>query len=193
MKTYIYAIKNLVNNKVYIGSTKSIKRRQHEHFYHLKKQTHHSYHLQQSYNKYGKDKFAFYILEECSIDNRKEKEIYYIESYKCYKREFGYNVYEPDSNNFKCSEETRFKIQNTDYIKDKRVSVDAYTTEGVFKGNFVSLADCAKEFGIPNCIVGQILNNKGRKSFKGLTFTFEREPFTYQTSVMKRDMQRFYK
>jgi len=30
---YIYAIKNLINDKMYVGSTKSIKRRKYHHFY----------------------------------------------------------------------------------------------------------------------------------------------------------------
>lgn len=59
----IYVIKNLINNKVYIGSSKNLTRRKNRHFLELKKQIHHNNYLQNSYNKYGKTAFVFHILE----------------------------------------------------------------------------------------------------------------------------------
>lgn len=190
MKAYIYAIKNLANNKMYIGSTKFIKNRQYEHFRTLSKGNHHSPYLQKSYNKYGKDKFAFYLLEECTSENRKERELYYITFYKTFNRDFGYNVYEPDENKFKCSIETIAKIKRAKV--DKFTSVDVYKTSGEFLSSHESINECARVLAIRMTIISQILLSK-RKSYKGLTFTKKGEPFNYKPSKMARDMEKFIK
>lgn len=61
----IYCITNILNNHKYIGSSKNIRCRIQQHHYYLKKNTHHSCHLQRAYNKYGQDKFVIIILETC--------------------------------------------------------------------------------------------------------------------------------
>lgn len=63
MKASIYQILNNVNGKFYIGSTTNFSRRRTNHLWHLKKGTHSSRKLQNSYNKYGEDKFIFLNLE----------------------------------------------------------------------------------------------------------------------------------
>jgi group I intron endonuclease len=60
----IYQIRNTVNGKVYIGSTvRSFKKRWKEHKTDLNSKNHHSLLLQRAWDKYGKDCFAFEILE----------------------------------------------------------------------------------------------------------------------------------
>lgn len=176
---------------MYIGSTKSLKSRKYKHFYQLKKGNHHSIHLQNSYNKYGKDKFAFYILERCTIDNRKERELYYINFNKSYKREFGYNIYEPNEDNFKCSNETIEKIRKAH--EKIFVSVDVYDIQGNFLNSFDSSIACSKYYDFSSSsIISEILKKK-RKSYKGMTFVKKGEPFNYTSSLMQRDMSKFYK
>lgn len=192
MTTYIYAIKNLVNNKVYIGSTKSPKNRKYEHFWRLKKNIHHSQHLQRSYNKYGKDFFSYYILEECDSNIRKEKEIFYINKFQSYKRDFGYNVYEPNEQNFTCSPETIEKIKNTEYIKSYKVALDLYDLNGNFIETFDSQTDCYKKFKIPISCISLILRGK-RKKYRNFTVVRKGENFDYIPSKMQRNMSKFYK
>lgn len=68
---YIYMIKNKVNNKVYIGQTKSIEIRWKEHINKLKANKHVNVHLQNSWNKYGLDSFEFLIIDSAeSIDEK---------------------------------------------------------------------------------------------------------------------------
>ena len=61
----IYCIKNILNNKKYIGSTLHFMVRLRSHFYQLRKNIHCNIHLQNAYNKYGLKFFRFMILEEC--------------------------------------------------------------------------------------------------------------------------------
>lgn len=59
----VYRILNTETGKCYYGSTKNPKERMKRHFNNLKRGTHHSFLLQEDYNKYGKDAFRFEVLE----------------------------------------------------------------------------------------------------------------------------------
>jgi group I intron endonuclease len=61
----IYQIKNLINNKIYIGSSYNINARMGQHFSNLKHNKHANPKLQAAYNKYGKENFIFKILITC--------------------------------------------------------------------------------------------------------------------------------
>lgn len=73
-KTGVYQIRNLINDKIYIGSTalnkktKSMSgfyRRFEHHKQALRTNTHHNSHLQRAWNKYGEESFRFLILSTC--------------------------------------------------------------------------------------------------------------------------------
>ncbi len=87
--TGIYRILNITNNKCYVGSSISLHHRKNEHFRDLRKNVHHSVKLQRAYNKYGYDKFSFEVLENCTKEELKIKEEFWIKELKTYK--FGYN------------------------------------------------------------------------------------------------------
>jgi group I intron endonuclease len=94
----VYRIVNNINKKVYIGSTGSkggFKKRWSYHLSDLRQNKHHSRHLQRAWNKYGEDSFVFEILE--IIENfTKEtlliREQYYLDFYKSYDVNLGYNI-----------------------------------------------------------------------------------------------------
>jgi len=65
MRGGIYCIENLKNGKKYIGQTVNLERRKHEHFWMLEGNNHDNGHLQNSYNKYGKNNFKFRVLLYC--------------------------------------------------------------------------------------------------------------------------------
>jgi len=59
----IYKIRNVVNNKFYVGSTTDTRERFRTHRSRLRKGVHHCRHLQSSWNKYGEDCFKFEVQE----------------------------------------------------------------------------------------------------------------------------------
>ncbi len=61
----IYIIRNIVNGKCYIGSSKNCYTRKRKHFSELDRNNHRNSHLQRAHNKYGKDNFTFEVLYFC--------------------------------------------------------------------------------------------------------------------------------
>lgn len=111
----IYKIENKNNGKVYIGQSNNIERRFKEHLY---KQ---DLYIEQIIAQEGENNFSFDILEECSIEELNEKEIYYIQLfdsyYNGYNFSFGGNCQSGDKNaNAKLTEEDVIYIR-TQYAK----------------------------------------------------------------------------
>lgn len=88
----IYCIKNIKNNKKYIGLSKDIARRWCEHRSELNRNVHTNSCLQNAWNKYGEESFEFYIVELCDSQDLIDKEVYYIRKYKTLSHENGYNI-----------------------------------------------------------------------------------------------------
>jgi len=88
----IYIIRNIKNNKAYIGSTVNIRKRFGHHKWALKYNKHSNLHLQRSWNLYGENNFEFSILEECKSDMLLVREDYFMECYKSRNTEFGFNL-----------------------------------------------------------------------------------------------------
>lgn len=88
----IYQIRNLVNGKIYVGSSKEINKRWTKHRIDLRKNCHHSILLQRAWNKYGKENFVFEIMEETDKKSLIIREQYYLDLLKSYDRKIGYNI-----------------------------------------------------------------------------------------------------
>ena len=87
----IYTITNIKNGKLYVGSSKNIYRRWKDHKNMLRRNEHHSQHLQAAWNKYGKDNFIFEVIEKCKEEDLLIREQYYIDLYCSFDSYFGYN------------------------------------------------------------------------------------------------------
>lgn len=121
----IYCILNRANGKRYIGSSKSVHYRwKQQHKPDLKNNKHGNQHLQNAWNKYGESNFEFLILEECSIDVLEIKEEYWLDQFKSYERQCGYNLTKICNGKHIISEETKEKMsqswQNSE-IREKRI------------------------------------------------------------------------
>ena len=90
MVGFIYIIRNTINNKVYIGQTRtSIEQRWSEHLRHARygKQI-----INRAMRKHGTSNFYIETLEICDVSLLNEREIYYIDLYDATNKNKGYNV-----------------------------------------------------------------------------------------------------
>ena len=89
----IYCIRNKVTDKVYIGSAMNFKVRKSQHLSSLRKNKHHSIHLQRSWNKYGGEAFEFSVLEKIEDkENLIQEEQKWMDYYCSYNEYKGYNI-----------------------------------------------------------------------------------------------------
>lgn len=111
MKYGIYQIRNLINNKCYIGSAagKGFNNRWKSHINDLKKQKHHSSKLQNAWNKYGIENFIFEVLLCCDPKNCLFYEQIALDYYKP-----EYNICSTAGSTFglRYSAESKLKISN---------------------------------------------------------------------------------
>lgn len=189
----IYEIKNLINNKSYIGSSLNINKRKIAHFSYLRRNNHPNKHLQNSYNKYGVDNFKFNILEICVIENIIEKEQFYIDNYKpqynkrlIAESNFGWKPSEEHIKQFsikmkgegnyfyglKHSEESKEKMRLAKLGKPSLKTkfpgqhISKYTLEMKFIESYKSLKECAIKNNLPyKWFIETINKNKEYKGF----------------------------
>lgn len=89
----VYSIRNTVNDKRYIGSAAhSLRRRILDHKYRLNSGTHVNKHLQNAWRRYGPTSFKFTILVRCHPESCLEKEQEYLDKFKSFLPECGYNI-----------------------------------------------------------------------------------------------------
>ena len=146
-KSGIYVIRNIVNDKVYIGKAKDLSSRKSSHFSQLNSGKHSNKKLQSEYNLYGKNIFAFEVLE--ITDDLKNRESYYVNKFNSI--ENGYNI--DDIDKPKCKPIIQSLI-NDDYIME-----------------FPSISEASRQTGINKCMISFICNGK-YESIRGYKFKF---------------------
>ena len=87
----VYCIRNIINNKRYVGISTSLHYRIKKHYHQLINNIHHNKYLQRSFNKYGIDSFVVEVLEVVPETNLLLKEHYYQALFKTTDNSFGYN------------------------------------------------------------------------------------------------------
>lgn len=87
----VYLIRNVENEKVYIGYSKDVERRLRQHSNGLKRGKHHNSHLQAAWFLYGLDAFQFLTIEKCDISIVAQREAYWIQFYDACNHKTGYN------------------------------------------------------------------------------------------------------
>ena len=109
----IYCIRNIINNKSYIGSAIKFKSRKNQHFSELRRNIHTNGRLQNAFNKYGEENFVFEIL--CIVENKYNLihiEDLYIKLFDTSNRNIGYNICSKAGSllGFKFSDESKKKM-----------------------------------------------------------------------------------
>ena len=130
MKTGIYTITNLLNNKIYVGSTiLSFNKRFNQHKHLLRKNKHHSKYLQNSWNKYGEENFVFKILDYVLPEFCLSTEIYWINLLNAKNVNYGYNTNDPEKGRLGVlhTKESKLKMRNAQlgeksHMYDKKLS-----------------------------------------------------------------------
>ncbi len=109
----IYMIRNLINNKVYIGKSLNIYARIIEHTYKLNKGLSDSSHLQSSWLKHGSKNFDYSILEIIKdTDEIARRELFWMHALKTLDKNYGYNLRSDSDSEMIVHESTRKKISN---------------------------------------------------------------------------------
>lgn len=199
LKSGIYKIVNKLNGKIYIGSAVNLSNRKSSHFSKLRKNKHFNNHLQNSFNKYGKDNFEFIILEECNVENLIEREQYYIDNFKpqynkriiaesnigCKRTKKQIEASRQFMKNLKRDKEWNSNISKG--LKEKghkptaealrlswevtRKKVAQYSKEGVFLNKYDSIHSAARSLNLSFQNISSVCNGI-RKSTGGFNFKF---------------------
>lgn len=142
MNGFIYIIKNTINNKVYIGQTRtSVNQRWLEHLRHAK---YGDQVINRAMRKYGIDKFYIETLEICDVKILDEREMYYIDLYNSTDKSKGYNVSIGG---------------NTPKFKRKVLSISELIN--LYVQEEFTLEEIAKKFNVSRYIISTELKNAG--------------------------------
>ena len=108
----IYRYYNIVNGKSYVGRAKNLRHRHIEHLSLLNKGIEPCTKLNNAWQKYGADKFAYEVLCYCDEEDLNAMERMYIEHFDSFRN--GYNCNEGGSGNsgFTHTDETKQRISN---------------------------------------------------------------------------------
>ena len=91
-KSGVYQIRNLINDKVYVGSSNNLYIRRSVHFNYLVQKKHINSYLQNAYNKYGEINFLFEVIEYCDEKSLLLVEQKWMNNKRSYERDKGYNI-----------------------------------------------------------------------------------------------------
>lgn len=156
----IYLIKNLFNDKVYIGSAKKLISRLSNHRHLLNNNKHHSVHLQHAWNKCGEDVFIFGVIKiVINLNELTKIEQKYIDKYKSSKDKYGYNICPLAKNNLGSKHQRgiedkkrRMTGRGNNFYNKK------HTPEALFK---ISENNIQKKLTIENINEIKLLNTQG--------------------------------
>lgn len=110
---YVYVLRNLVNDKVYVGQTKNPCQRKSAYFFNARKGSDKP--LYRSIRKHGEENFLFEIIEECEDTLINKKERYWVSHYDSFNSKNGYNLISGGNQRTEMSQQIREKpVQKID-------------------------------------------------------------------------------
>lgn len=176
----IYCIENKINNKKYIGQSVDIKNRWSKHKNELESNIHHNQYLQQSWNKYGKENFKFYIIIECSKSELNELEICYIKKFDSINKKYGYNLTKGGDKKVQFTYDVLEKISNS----SSKFPVLQFTLDGILVNQYKNCNVAAKELNLESKRLYQCCQNNERyKTAYGYIWIYEHNYKIYEFSV----------
>jgi hypothetical protein len=189
----IYRITNKETGKHYIGSAVNMRKRWKQHRNKLRKGTHDSKYLQSSFYKWGMGVFEFLPIEEIeNLDELLTHEQKWMDYYKSYDRDFGYNVLRVAGSNWKkkVSDESRKKMSDSHLGKRRSVPAMDKILKSMYKkvyqidkktlkvlNEFDSIKQASEATNIPTQLISNTCRRRG-KSTHGYYWSFDIENFT---------------
>ena len=177
----IYCIENVVNHKIYIGSSKNIYQRLLKHFALLRHNKHENAHLQNAWNKYGESSFEWFVIEKCDITILTKREQYCIDLF-----EAEYNITKKVERNILSKEsrikqgETRRRLHEEGKLEWNFNPIPIYVYN--LDGNFLfvnpnGVKDTATKLNIAASSICRVLNGTYQQC-KGYRFSYKFEKLT---------------
>jgi len=196
----IYIIKNIINNKFYIGSAVNVRKRFYTHKRLLRKNKHFNNHLQSSYNKYGLNNFIFEIIEITKKENLIKREQYWIDTLEANNKNIGYNKRIIASSNLgiKASNETKEKLRishlgnkrspeaHAKIIASQHKRVCQFNMDGNYIQTFNSLKEAAKSININYASGISACARKKIPSSNGYRWCFEKDLNEFKKQIIKK-------
>ena len=176
----IYQIKNIVNDKIYVGRAVCLRRRYTKHINDIKNHRHRNKYLQREYHKFGPEAFEFSVLEYVEKQLLIEKEQSYLNTLE-QNRKKTYNLTFLANGPGNClNEESRQKISKTlmghkhspetlQKLKEKSIYVNKKATLKSPDGNIYhvdGIRNFAIKHGLNRLQLGWLINGK-RTSYNG--------------------------
>lgn len=118
----IYKILNTITGKFYIGSAKNIAHRWRVHRSDLKLQKHGSIIFQRSWDLHGEKIFKFEIIELCEKEKLIEREQFWLDWFKPYDPNIGYNINKFAGSRLGTKHTEEFKAKRSAMMKGKKQS-----------------------------------------------------------------------
>jgi group I intron endonuclease len=174
----IYQIKNLINDKVYVGQSIDIERRWLQHKY-SKNDTY----ISLAIKKYGVDNFVFLILEIIEKNDKKlltELEQKWMDLKKSYDKKYGYNLNEKSKINYteKRNEDFGLKISKIKIeLNHCGKKIFQYTKDGFLVKIWKSAAEIERILKIKATNISRVCLKK-QKSAANFIWRFENELLT---------------
>ncbi len=119
----VYQIRCLVNGRLYVGSSNNLNKRWLYHARDLRVGCHYSKDLQADYDRYGRDAFAFEIIELVLEPFLRDREQYWLDKLRPY--EHGYNIgrnARSDMLGLRLTDEQRQRLSESQKKLDRRIS-----------------------------------------------------------------------
>lgn len=174
---YIYKIQSKIDNKIYIGVTKSLSSRKNSHFSTLKHNKHSNSFLQNHYNKYGngdpKQIFSFELIETVkSVEESFGREKYWVAYFKSNNRLNGFNLTAGGLMN--CWDKNHIQ-KRKQTVREKSKPVFVYTLEGTFISKYNSIIETSERLKLNRNAVSNALN----RGIRYKNYLFFREPKSF--------------
>lgn len=182
MKSGIYLIRFLLNNKVYIGQSINIDSRIKSHKYCLNNNRHKNILLQRYYNKYGENFFKYEVLGYFDKSTLDLMEVYYIQYYNSIKN--GFNLESGGNHKKQISEISKLKMSNAKKGKPSMNKGRKASPETIQKLIISHLGKLSPRKGMK---VGKTWN----KGLKGVQISTKRKPLIATDCLNKKFLGEF--